>query len=322
MAGYKKYISEAMRLKEKDREIAEKKAAIKKEGAYAISPKLYEIDKEKAEVMVGLSKALMSGGDYLTEINKIQYKIDTLQAEKETILAERNLTSNDLLPKYSCSICSDKGIVDGQICSCVKTLAKSLMLEAASGYSMMSDCSFENFDLTLYPQKDKAGNNARQNMQKVLEVCKDFSDNFSYNNLFFVGRTGLGKTHLSLSIAKELLNKGIDVYYASAPTLFMNLEKERFSRDRVSSDCLDAVLNCDLLIIDDLGTELKTQFTVSMLYHILNERLNAKRPMIISSNLSVQEIHENYEERIASRLFGNFDGYMFFGNDIRRIKKS
>ena len=186
----------------------------------------------------------------------------------------------------------------------------------------MDQCSFETFDLTLYPQKDKAGNNARQNMSKVLEVSRDFAESFAYKNLFFVGRTGLGKTHLSLSIAKVLLNKGIDVVYFSAPTLFMKLERERFSRDAMLSETLENALKCDLLIIDDLGTELKTQFTLSTLYHILNERLNSKKPMIISSNLSVQEIHESYEERIASRLFGNFDAYMFYGNDIRRIKNS
>lgn len=317
MAGYRSYIPKAIQLKEKARETAERVAQAKKNGVYAVLPRLLEIDNEIANEMIGVTKAAMLGGSYQNELNNIRSKVEALRGEKEKLLATKGLKPKDLLPRYECSVCSDSGHDGGAICRCVTEKAKALMYKDMAGETALGNKTFDSFDLSKCPEKDADGNNVRMKMGAVLEACEDFCENFSYKNLLFIGRTGLGKTHLSLSIANKLLNRGIDVIYVSAPTLFMKLERERFSRGEVVNATLESALKCDLLIIDDLGAELKNQFNISMFYHILNERLNSNRSTIISSNLSPSEISATYEERIASRIFGNFDAYMFYGNDNR-----
>lgn len=322
MAGYKKFIPEALKLIESRRIEAVSAADMRKNRVYSLEKRLGEIDNELSRTMLAVSRAVIAGGDVSDELSRIKDVNLKLRKEKEDILAKYSMTSEDLKPDYFCKLCGDTGYVGGEVCSCLKTRAKSLLYNSLATGAIQETKTFENFDLTKYPENDGNGKSSRARMEKLLADAKDFAEKFDNRNLLFIGRTGLGKTHISLAIANKLIDKGIDVIYTSAPSLFIKLEKERFSKDGNFSEMLDSVIGCDLLIIDDLGAEMRTQFTVSSLYQIINERLNSKRPMIINTNLSVTDIDKNYEERIASRIFGSFDAYLFTGNDIRRMIKN
>ena len=159
-------------------------------------------------------------------------------------------------------------------------------------------------------------------MAEILALCRQYADNFDERseNLFMTGNTGLGKTHLSLAIAGEVIRKGYDVIYNSAQNLFNELQKEYFGKPETRGQYESLVLECDLLIIDDLGVEFSTQFTRAELYNILNTRLNAHLPTIISTNLDYKEIEEQYTMRVSSRLIGEFLRLKFIGGDVRQEK--
>ncbi len=316
MAGYRKFIPEALVLIESRRREAEAKAEKVKADVYRKYGRLSEIDSALALTMVEVSKAVLAGGSYEEELEKIKNKNLLLSREKRDILAKENLTPEDIKPKYFCNVCSDTGYHEGEICECLKQRAKSLLYNSISGGAIDRSKTFENFDLSIF--SDNGERSDKKRMAKMFEDIKEFADKFEYNNIIFFGRTGIGKTHISLATANALIEKGYDVIYISAPSLFIKLEKERFSKDGNYSELLDRVIECDLLIIDDLGAEMRTQFTISALYQIVNERLNARKPMMINTNLSVEEIDSCYEERIASRIYGNFSAYQFVGKDVRR----
>ncbi|MEG0456843.1 MAG: ATP-binding protein, partial [Oscillospiraceae bacterium] len=156
-------------------------------------------------------------------------------------------------------------------------------------------------------------------MNKTFDFCKNYANNFSLdsNSILFTGGTGLGKTHLSLSIAKSAIDKGYGVIYDSCSNILTKIEREFFGKDSKNDDFTAAIYECDLLIIDDLGVEFSTSFTQSMIYNIINTRLGANLPTIISTNFSIKEIGINYSDRIASRIASNYNYFIFKGNDIR-----
>jgi DNA replication protein DnaC len=182
--------------------------------------------------------------------------------------------------------------------------------------------SFETFDISFYKDDKKAS----ANIDTILSACRSYADEFSAgsrSNLLFRGSTGLGKTHLSTSIAKVVIERGYDVVYDTAQNIFTDFESERFSHNynNGGSEKLTArYLDCDLLIIDDLGAEMSNQFTVSCLYNIINTRINFDRSAIINTNLTWDELRRRYSDRITSRLFGEFKPYEFIGSDIRAKK--
>ena len=185
--------------------------------------------------------------------------------------------------------------------------------------------TFERFRLDYYPDRmDTAyGASPRTIMEKNLKYCQQYAQNFTADigNLLFVGGTGLGKTYLSACIANAVTDKGFSVAYESAPGLFAKLEKNRFNPDEGSRMEVEALNRCDLLIIDDLGTEMPGSFVTAALYSLLNERLLNEKSMLISTNLTAQEIAQRYSPQIASRMQGSFKGLTFVGEDIR-IKKA
>ncbi|MGN0594083.1 MAG: ATP-binding protein, partial [Hominimerdicola sp.] len=162
-----------------------------------------------------------------------------------------------------------------------------------------------------------------EQIKNILSYCKEYADGFNENSksLFMKGNTGLGKTHLSLSIANEVIKKGYGVIYVSAPSLVTQLEKEHFSYNKEDAKTEDALLDCDLLIIDDLGTEFTTPFSTSAIYNIFNSRLLADKPIIFNTNLSLQELEKLYSQRFVSRIIGEAVRLDFFGKDIRILKK-
>ena len=222
-----------------------------------------------------------------------------------------------------CPLCQDNGYIGATMCRCLQELCRQ---EQRKEISLLScgEQQFADFRLDYYPaEKDPVyGASPRAIMTHILDVCKKYAEGFTKDsgNLLFNGGTGLGKTMLSACIACQVTEKGFSVVYESAPRLFSKLEKHRFHPDEETALIAAKFENCDLLMIDDLGTELPGQFVVASLYALLNERLLSGKPTVISTNLNISEIRERYSPQIASRIEGSFRLLPFVGQDIRVLK--
>ena len=281
---------------------------IKKQELYNKNKRLAEIDNELLKIGPILGVAALSGDT--KKIEEAKNTVEKLSAEKNEILVKENF--KDYEP--SCKFCNDSGLINGKYCNCVKKLAKQKSL-LNLGECANLDCDFDNFSLSYYPEKFKDG------VAKIYNLCKDYAENFSLNSksLMLMGNTGLGKTHLSISIAKKVIDKGFSVIYGPADTILGKIEKEHFNYS-ANTPYKDSVLNCDLLIIDDLGTEFLTKYTLSVVYNIINNRILTSKPTIISTNFSIDEIEEKYTPRILSRIMGSYTVKLLQGNDIRQLK--
>lgn len=273
-----------------------------------------EIDCAKIGPMVALA-ALSGEADRFDELKAIS---DGINARYKSFLDQAGITK----PGYFCPLCEDSGYSGGGWCDCIKEIAKELIADDLSHSMPLHTCRFENFDLNYYPNKDnEQGLNPRKRAAAVLELAKEFVSNFPLvpKSLLFMGETGLGKTHLSLAIVNAITEKGYSVVYGPAGKLFSAAEKEHFSYNG-ETEKQDALLECDLLVIDDLGTEFLTPFTSSLFYNIINSRILENKPTIISTNLSINDIEKRYSNRIASRFIGNYETRKLIGNDIRQQK--
>lgn len=248
---------------------------------------------------------------------KLKSEIESLTAKKAEILKQ-----NGIKPiEYDCEKCRDTGYINGKICSCIKSEAKKIMLRELSSELPVNESGFDNFKLSYYPD-EQGGQNPKKRMTNLLELCRNYVESFDVKtaqNLLFMGDAGLGKTHLSLAIVSELIKKGFDVIYGSAYNLFSAMENDHFSNK--SNQSYEAAVSSDLLVIDDLGSEFLSPFILTCIYNVINTRLLAKRPTIISTNLTMKEIETIYTARISSRLIGNYTAKKFIGEDIRQIKK-
>ena len=223
--------------------------------------------------------------------------------------------------KYECSLCNDTGFSGGKICSCIKKMASEIRINAVSKSAPISGCRFDTFDLDFYDDSLPDGTNPKKKMTLILKALKEYTLNFNPNlseNMIFFGNTGLGKTHLSLAIMNELIEKGFYVVYDSAFNLFSKIETEHFKNH--IDDTYNDALNCDLLIIDDLGSEFLSSYSQSVLYSIINTRILSRKPTIINTNLSIKEIEQKYTPRVSSRIVGEYTPKKFIGTDIRQKK--
>lgn len=312
-ATYKKAfenIKESLKEKEREREIL-------LASAYNSNSRLTEIDRELSFIGANIAiKALSEGKNGIDDLRK---KSEALALEKKIILEKAQIPEI----KYNCEICKDTGYVSGKICDCVKREAAAVMANELSREMPLNDCRFDNFDLKYYSDKDDAeGQNPRRRMTAILKLCREYVIGFNPEispNLLFMGSAGLGKTHLTMAIVSGVIEKGYIPVYASADNLFSAIYTEKFSGD--GRDSYDSILNADLLVIDDLGTEMVTSFTKSALYNIINTRMLTRKPTIINTNLSMKQLEETYTPRVSSRLIGSYDGYKFIGRDIRQQKK-
>ena len=222
---------------------------------------------------------------------------------------------------YSCTKCNDSGYTDGRRCTCLEREIGLAAAEQLNRQSQLALSSFDAFSLDYY--RDLPHEEAAQ-MEKIYRFCRQYAEHFSpqrAGSLLMIGATGLGKTHLSLAIASEVIARGFTVVYDAAGSLLHILEQEHFGRAEAGADTLSALLECDLLILDDFGTEFDTSFSRSVIYTILNGRINAGLPFIVNTNLSHEEMLERYGERIVSRLFAA-TVMRFCGRDIRLKKKA
>ena len=287
--------------------------------AVAAVPEILETEEKMSSAGLATIKALGMGADdakeYIRKLSEINL---AAQTQRSLLLKNAGFPENWLNVRYSCKKCEDKGFVNGIMCDCFKELLKSLEYEKLCSNLPVNKCRFDNFKLDYYP--DGIGTSPRRRMESVLDFCKTYAAEFSQksSSLLLYGHTGLGKTHLSLAIAGKVVEDGHGVIYSSAQNLFNKLEKEKFGRSDGKTE--ENILGCDLLIIDDLGAEFTTQFTVSALYNIVNSRELEGKPTIISTNLTPEQLLSTYSERIASRILNNYTLLRFDGTDIRQIK--
>lgn len=282
-------------------------------------PEILEIEDTMARAGLATIKAVGMGEGGEDYIRKLAETNLAAQERRRKLLVQNGFSEDWLEVRYSCPKCKDKGSVGGYVCECYKLLLRSIEYEKLCSKLPVNKCRFDNFRLDYYP--DGAGISPRRRMENVLGYCKAYADDFSHTSpsLLLYGKTGLGKTHLSLAIAGKAVEAGYGVIYMTAQNLFNRLEREKFGRGD-GENTEQSILDCDLLIIDDLGSEFSTQLTVSALYNIVNCRGLEEKPTIISTNLTPDELKDTYSDRIASRILSAYTILQFDGADIRQLK--
>lgn len=288
--------------------------------AVAKIPEILELENTMAKAGLDSIKAIgMNTEDATACIQRLAAINLQAQMQRRNLLTENGFPPDWLDVRYTCKVCEDKGVHDGRVCECFTKLLRSIEYEKLCSKLPMDRCRFDNFKLDYYP--NGAGVSPRKRMESVYHYCKAYAEDFGPHSpsLLLYGLTGLGKTHLSLAIAAKAVEKGYGVIYTSAQNLFNRLEREKFGRSE-DNTTEQNTLDCDLLIIDDLGAEFSTQFTVSALYNIVNSRDLEDKPTVISTNLEPEDLRKTYSDRIASRILSNYISLYFEGSDIRQIK--
>ena len=301
----------------------------RKQELYEKVPRLQEIEDSLNTFAIATAKNILNGNT--TSFNELNLKVENLKKEKEKILQENNIPKEFLEPYYECKICKDTGYIQTQnsasaMCPCLK----QKLLDISYNKSNISNLSKENFETfnpnifsdSINPEKYRLNISPRNNIINIKSKCIDFVNNFDNpdtKNLLFTGNTGLGKTFMCNCIAKSLLDKGHLVIYQTAFKMFEIIEDYKFKNadSHISKENYENLFDCDLLIIDDLGTELTNSFTNSELFNILNTRLLSGKKTIISTNLSPMQLGSNYAQRIFSRIFDRFKMVKFIGKDLR-----
>ena len=292
-------------------------------AAYERYPRLREIDRELQQSMAELAIAFLKKDSEET-LGAIRTRNQTLQAERNWILEAGEFEDGYLDDTPVCTRCGGTGYDGSQMCSCLRELCRQEQKKELTSLLGSGRESFDTFRLDVYSDAydPKLGTSPRELMRSNLNICKKYAAGFSAasGSLLFSGATGLGKTFLSACIARQIADRGFSVMYETAIRLFGDFETEKFGAQGGDGSLTRKYFDCDLLIIDDLGTEMTTQFTVSALYQIVNTRLLEGRPTIISTNLPAVELKQRYSPQIASRLLGVYECYSFAGDDIRMLK--
>ena len=302
---------------------AEREAEMRHSAAVALCPEIAQVEREMASHGAEVVKAVGMGADLDEYIKNLAMANLKAQAKRKELLKGAGFPEDYLDVKYTCDICKDTGYNKEFYCQCYRKLIRDVARQELGINSPLKKCTFESFRVDKYPEvvDSVLGVNQREHMKNTYEYCKDYAENFTPDSegLFMYGKTGLGKTHLSLAIANEVINRGYDVYYGSIQTIMDKLEGEHFGRLPREDSIKEDILTCDLLIIDDLGAEFATQFTNAELYNILNSRMLSSLPTIISTNLDMKDIADKYSQRVASRIMGTMTGLYFCGKDIRQM---
>ncbi len=286
-------------------------------------PMISKYEAQLSETGLAVVKAIGMGSDAKEYIEQLSQLNLSVQESIKKLLTENGFPDNYLETPYTCPKCQDSGFIGGYVCECRKELLKELAKKELASVSQSDKCSFDNFALEYYqePVDSELGISPRKRMSGILEYCKCYAEDFDTESesLYMHGSTGLGKTHLSLAIANVVAEKGYTVIYDTAQNILSSLEREKFSHSN-TGERENEILDCDLLIIDDLGSEFSTQFTVAAVYNIVNTRINRSKPVIISTNLTGNELEAKYSQRVTSRIIGNYVSLRFVGDDIRQLK--
>ncbi|MDI9476113.1 MAG: ATP-binding protein [Natronincolaceae bacterium] len=307
---------------ERKRNEARKSKEDRLQEVYEKVPRIREIDEILQKTGITISRALIQGVDNPKKtIDDLKRELDQLKQERAVLLTENNIPLQYLDDNFSCASCNDTGFLpDGQKCGCFKQQLITKAYDMSNLSNVLEKENFQSFNLDIFsdePFEDQSLT-PKQNIMNILNICEGFVFNFDINedNLLFCGETGTGKTFLANCIAKSLLDKEKIVIYQTAFKLLEILEEIRF-RDSDNKEKYNLLFETDLLIIDDLGTEMTNTFTNSELFNIINSRLLSNKKTIISTNLSPMEIMDRYDDRIFSRLFSKFTVLHFFGKDLR-----
>lgn len=328
MAYDKKLLAAARRELERERAARADELEERKRAVYAREPRICAIDRELSATAASvLRAALESGGDPAAAIEQLRERNLSLQAERASLLGQLGLPGDYLTDKPLCPKCGDTGYDGSATCSCVRERYARLLKEQLSTVLPIQDQNFSRFNMNYYSTRPDArlGLSPRENMEYNLDECKAYAANFGKDspNLLLYGSTGLGKTFLSTCIAEAVSARGFSVAYDTAINIVAAYETIKFGNGdgEAAAERAARYERADLLIIDDMGTEMGTAFTVSALYNLINNRLMAKRPMIVNTNLMPEALSEKYSPAVASRLLGEFMALRFFGDDIRLLKK-
>jgi len=282
-------------------------------------PRVREIENEIADISVKGAIIRIGGGTF---DNKAQ--VASLREEKTKVLQQAGFSLNDLEPHYECEKCNDTGYIESNMCSCLKMRITDVLYENSNIKEILKEENFDHYSFRYYPE-GQALTVAEQAVKTAHGFVENFAD--SSDNLFITGGTGVGKTFLTNCIAKELIDRGYFVVYLSAVRLFDILSDITFGNKKndsegVSGDYIKNYLyKCDLLVIDDLGTEMVNSFVSTQLFDCVNERLLSRKHTIISTNLSLDQLQYNYSERLVSRIVNKYTLIKLFGDDIRMKKK-
>lgn len=282
-------------------------------------PQMTELEGERTRLGARAAQLAALGADK-AEVDKQLAAMQELETRLAAMLVESGIAPQQLEPQFTCEKCKDTGIVDGVTCACVHALVRELRRAAVNESSPLLLCSFDTFQLDKYPETPipELGVTARAQMTDIYEYCKAYAAHFSPHctSLYLCGYAGLGKTHLALSIAREVLEQGYDVVYVSAQEAFDKIEKERFSDG--GGTMLRTLQGAELLVLDDLGTEYLSPYVGSCLYSLINARGNRRLPTIYTSNIvNDADLRRRYTEKIVSRLLGGCEVLSFFGEDVR-----
>lgn len=311
-------------------------AIIKKKNTYRDYPELEEIETKINMLALNITRNIVASDEITRQVEKenMKLKLDRLEDQKQKILKKIGIKNEDLEPNFDCKICNDTGMITKDnitsYCNCFKQEVLNYTYKQ-SNILKLDDENFKTFDNCYYSSKtnkEKYGieKSPLDNIEIIKNIAIEFCKNIkceNQKNLLFTGNTGLGKTFLSNCIAKEVIDKGLNVVYQTSPILMDQILEYKFSYDKTETqkEKYNKIFNVDLLIIDDLGTETMNNNKFTELFNIINTRLLNNKKMVISTNLSLNDLYNRYDERILSRLIGNFTICKFIGEDIRLKKK-
>ncbi len=301
---------------------AREDAFMRKCEVEAAIPEVREINTQLASTGAEIAIEIAQGSHNIEErINALRDKNLALQERRAQLLVEHGFPADYTKPKFICDKCEDSGFVGTKLCECFhREVVENTIRNSGIG-ALVDTQTLESFNLNYYAYDPKVLTMMKGNLEQIKQYIDKFKPGSS--SLLFMGATGLGKTHLSTVIAKAVIEKGYDVVYDTTQNILGDFEYERFGKGyntNVEEKLTDKYFDCDLLIMDDLGTELTNNFTVSCLYNLINSRINAGKPILINTNLSGKELRERYDSRITSRLMGEFAIMLFMGKDIRQQK--
>lgn len=289
--------------------------------AHAAIPELAELDRQLGGVGMELLGVVQEGGDVEAGVAALREKNRVMQENRKSLLTSHGYPPDYTDVKYECPLCGDTGFVDCKMCACMRRRLIEVGYESSGVGALLRTQSFENFSLDYYADD----RNALARMRRIYDMMKTYAEQFApgqSGNLALFGGTGLGKTHLSTAVAGVVIGKGYDVLYTSSVGMLSDFERQRFGNASGIGNQADTqrYYDCDLLIVDDLGTEVNNQFTTSVLYDIINTRLVRSKATVISTNLNQEEFRKRYWDRITSRVFGEYSVLPFMGRDVRAQK--
>ncbi len=316
-----KIIRRALKKLEDIRFERERSLRLLKQKLYAEIPRLEQIASELRLCGVAIAQSVISAEDSRAAIAEIKARSNALRTERAELLTRAGYPEDCLEDRPACDSCGDSGYVGSTMCECLKELCRVEQTEELSDLFRIAPGRFRDFDLSLYSDKPYGEYPAspRDNIKHKLTYCKKYADSFGPDSesIFITGGCGLGKTYLSACIARTVVAAGYSVVYQTAYAVSRLFEEERFSHDEELGDEISRLYNCDLLIIDDLGTEMTTSYTVAAVYDLINRRLVEGKKTVINTNLTTDEVAVRYNAQIASRIKDEYKILFIYGDSVR-----